>query len=1043
MQSKTALTLCAHDLGVSTDRPIRAGLRSVNAASDRDSRGGSARGGLGSGLVTLREQFSQALWAHQRDAVETVEAYLSSGQASGAALISMPTGTGKTAVIAGAIAVGVASARGHLLVLAPWSGLVDQLRRDLDVRVWARLGISRPESFPAVSQLPPTPQIDELARVTEPTVFVATIAKMVKVRTELAGDPDRLASCFGNFTAVIVDECHYEPAPAWSAAIRMLQLPTVLLTATPYRNDEKYFEIDPNFRYRYQHVTAENDGILRMPDFVDVPVGADDFVDGVLEFLDRCPRPESRVIIRCADAVSIRESVRHLQERGRTAVGVHEAFKPGETEGLVMHVPNPDECRAQFWVHQFKLIEGIDDPRFRVLAFKDRLGNDRALIQQIGRVLRNPDRSDSDTTAWVLSGADFDVEGSWRNYRVFDERTGEAAATVPFLARRMLEVQPNSVYYDSRFRLPVDLDSPEAWRSFAYPATCRIYRLRQPWSSLGEMASAVVDEWEEDDRDVRTLQYPDERTIVIPYISVSNSDLLLSTSFIEADFGFTVLHATESRLFFLDTEGRTPRALRDNLSREPRAAMGRLLSGRSRFTSVSLDNTDISRRAVRARTIRAAAIQDLAPDLTDYSFVCSVAEGYPPADPDTPVRRYLGVSRSRVRDRRASGRTFAEYRDWISGIEQTLDDEEVEPADTFNRYAQAADVPTDPTPRHLLIPIDPDDEYRRLTDGTYENLELDNCASEVVGGIARLVVNGRQMEARLSWNEVRNRYDLECESLTAMQFRETTGQRRELVAAINADQQLRVVPESDNYLYSNGSFVTLTTPHRTGERYPLLRVLTGVEALKKAESEKGAQPVDGGWAADSVFGVIDRLKTPDDPGPAAKMSGYFPNIDMLLCTDLQVEICDFVARQPDRIAFIHAKVGGGKSRSASVLHDVVAQALKNLLYLQPLGEEIPPHGHWDQPWSPDLSKGSLGRLRTPGKLTSKQMWERAREVITDPNADREVWLVLGAAMSKQAIVKQSRLAQPTSEMIQIYALLQVAWSAVSQCGARLRVFCSP
>jgi hypothetical protein len=71
------------------------------------------------------------------------------------------------------------------------------------------------------------------------------------------------------------------------------------------------------------------------------------------------------------------------------------------------------------------------------------------------------------------------------------------------------------------------------------------------------------------------------------------------------------------------------------------------------------------------------------------------------------------------------------------------------------------------------------------------------------------------------------------------------------------------------------------------------------------------------------------------------------------------------------------------------------------------------------------------------------MWDRARDVITNPNADREIWLVLGAAMSRQELVMQAGKARPSNEMIQIYALLQVAWSAVSQCGARLRIFCSP
>jgi hypothetical protein len=87
--------------------------------------------------------------------------------------------------------------------------------------------------------------------------------------------------------------------------------------------------------------------------------------------------------------------------------------------------------------------------------------------------------------------------------------------------------------------------------------------------------------------------------------------------------------------------------------------------------------------------------------------------------------------------------------------------------------------------------------------------------------------------------------------------------------------------------------------------------------------------------------------------------------------------------------------------------------------------------------------GSVQRLRTVGEMTADEMWAQVRDVIVDPNADREVWLVLGAAMSRQAIIEQAERESPSCELIQIYALLQTAWSAISQCGARLRVFCSP
>jgi superfamily II DNA or RNA helicase len=46
---------------------------------------------------------------------------------------------------------------------------------------------------------------------------------------------------------------------------------------------------------------------------------------------------------------------------------------------------------AVYWLHQTKLLEGIDDPSFVAVALLDDFTNDRQLVQQIGRVLRSTD----------------------------------------------------------------------------------------------------------------------------------------------------------------------------------------------------------------------------------------------------------------------------------------------------------------------------------------------------------------------------------------------------------------------------------------------------------------------------------------------------------------------------------------------------------------------------------------------------------------------------------------------------------------------------
>ncbi len=66
-----------------------------------------------------------ALWDHQREAVRTISEYLDSGEREESALITMPTGTGKSGVIAAAVALPPSLSQ-HRLVLTPWVALVNQ-----------------------------------------------------------------------------------------------------------------------------------------------------------------------------------------------------------------------------------------------------------------------------------------------------------------------------------------------------------------------------------------------------------------------------------------------------------------------------------------------------------------------------------------------------------------------------------------------------------------------------------------------------------------------------------------------------------------------------------------------------------------------------------------------------------------------------------------------------------------------------------------------------------------------------------------------------
>ena len=958
----------------------------------------------------------------------------------------MPTGTGKTGVIA-TIATAIPKVSGHRLVLTPWNALVVQLIDDLRGRFWQRIPQDmRPPMLP-VRRLPPSSQLSSL-RGADPTIYVATIAAIsVAAKRADAGAYD-LAEVFSGFGCVLVDEGHYEPALEWSRAIRALKRRTILLTATPYRNDEKFFNVVDQWRYRFPHWRAEDERFLRKPEFVELQRASkpEAFAAQLLEQVDKWfPGPEtSRVIVRCETATSIRLLVKAFQDLDQSVIGVHETFVAGDG-ALVRTVPRSAECAARFWVHQNKLIEGIDDPRFKVLAFYESLKNGRAIVQQIGRILRNPARLQDDMTAVVISRGDRDIERAWRSYRAFDSQDeAEGVATLPQLVERILDAQPPAFYYDGGYRVRIDLSSPTAWQEFAFPLRARVFRLssKNP-PTLDDLERTTAYEWRGFDRTVFRTQEPDERTRILPFVTAENSRLLRAGTFIEPQFGYTILRLEGDLLFLYDSRGSTP-AIVDRHFRPLRPPDLQVLfpKGSSSLTSVSLLNTDVGRQAPRSRHVRAAAIDDLAPDLADYAYVCTIAEGYAEVA-DQRFRRYLGLSRSRVSDYRPGERDFNSYSEWLDGLKGDLSGT-ADGAPTFSRYATYVDDPANKDVAHVLLDIDPTEFVQ---EGSGKPLEIEDRAASVTNGTFSMAVNGDSHQASVTWNDERARYELRSPSLATQLFVTRDGERLELIGAINANQALRIVPTERTTLYAHGSFFKPIIPATRVGSFRLLDVLYAVPELAEAASEKGTAIANDDWQQDSVFGLISALAPDSEPSAPEAMDSLLGAPDLVLCTDLGTEVADFVITDPRRVVFVHAKASQvTRLYSASALHDVTSQAIKNLPHLQPLADTQMATTSWTRSWGAAGVTGSTHRLRHGRFSSGPEIWRHIRSHIAAPDSDREIWLVLGNSLSKNELKSQASRrhpAKPQPEAIQVFSLLQTTWGAVSQLGARLRIFCSP
>ncbi|HCG01753.1 MAG TPA: hypothetical protein DEV93_14575 [Chloroflexi bacterium] len=979
------------------------------------------------------------LWPHQKAAIKSIHGYLDKGGGgTTAALVTMPTGTGKSGVIAWSV-TRLPELKGHRLVITPWVALTRQLTEDIHERFWTRLDEKdRPKSMPTVRPLPPSTSIEKIAEAEESTVFVATIAAISTLYNYCTAADEDIADKFEGFDAVFVDEGHYEPAEKWSRAIRALKLPTVLLTATPYRNDLKYFEIGDD-RYRFPHHEAEAERFLRRPEFRVIPTTDAAAFAGQLKTLVETEfygDDAVRVIVRCRDAQTIQEMVIALKSLGQTAIGIHETFEEGAD--FKRAVPKRDAPgAARYWVHQNKLIEGIDDPDFKVVALLNSLRNGRAIVQQIGRVLRNPGRSEGGMKALVVGSGDRDLEDVWKAYMEFDlEEVSGSVATMSDLVEQLIKSQPRSFYLSGDYRVRIDLTSPEAWRTFAFPLRTRVFRFDGEESvDIETISEVTADAWERIDRTVFTIQWPDENTAIVPYISVENSPLLRTGTFIEPQFGYTILRLSGDLLFIYDARGRIPKVVLDSFSLLPNSELTRLFpGGSSGLTSVSLRNTDIGRQAARSRQVRAAAIDELAPDLADYGYVCTIAEGYTGSG-DKRARRYLGLSRSRLTDYRSTEGDYNGYSAWLDDVEHELRSDTAA-LSTFGRYATYAPIPSDPSPVHVLLDIYPTDYARQAGTKTIP-LDVEDTAYEVTDGTFEIKVGEQIFEATLGWSG--KRYELRS-PLWLERYEETVPDGRELIHAINEDQLLRVVPADRGVIYSHGEFIA---PRSLRAAARILAVLTPIDRLASIASEKGLTSAGNDWDEESIFGIISALAADSARVPEPTLAALLQSPDLLICTDRGTEVADFIGAKDTRAVFMHAKVSSSPSFvSASALHEVVSQAVKNLPYLQPFEETKPYTEYWTRPWKA-ADDGEIDRRRAGTYTTGSDAWKRLRTVIANPQADREVWLVLGQALSLERLQLELKKKKPAPQVLHVFSLLQTAWSATSQVGARLRIFCSP
>lgn len=1012
---------------------------------------------------------SLALWPHQLAAVATAERYFNSASKRGC-LIHMPTGTGKTGVMA--VIAGLRSKAGAILVVCPSAALVEQLTLQFRERFWEKIGADsawRPER---VWNILPSNLIDLITALklepTKRTIIVGTIQAIQQIESD-----GRIGDLHEHVRTILFDEGHREPAPSWAKVIRTFDAPTILFSATPFRGDYKIFDVDEAYIHFLSFADAVAGGLIRDVEVDEraLPTGPHDYAKALVNRVDALVAEgrfsaSNKVIVRCASEDSVSEMHQALSAaltgRAIGVLAIHDNFRPNPQTGILNAVPRDLAARAErYLIHQFMLIEGIDDSSCTMLALYEPFGNTRMLVQQIGRLIRHPGPiGQRVASAYVMAADGSGAAKEWRSFLRFDTASMEGGKPLIRNDAKMVEeliaALPKLDYVLGKFRARPDLSDPDLHSDLRFPSAAVAFMVDPDldMDSLEEMIRSELDN--EDRYEVLHGQYGTDcryhmslRLSPSPFLSES----LFQTPTLEA----TIYAKVNGRLFFYDSAGLWINDLEAVGPRVNSLALRSLLPEGidNAISFMNVKNTDLGPLALRSRSLSARSLDRSGVFMGERLNVVTRATGSIRRVPqESRVRRSVGFSRSRVRDGQGADLTASEFAGWCADVAGQLD-AAARTASIFDRFAVPADVPTDPTPINILIDmIEVSGQFSSSTNSSSVIETEDLCVTVEAETDQKapgkhfffLRVDGADHKVWIDWVPKKRKYWLVSPGLSRIKSKDNA--KISLTRRLNQLQPFRIITVGLTHNYVNGDFYRLDLDLRdpNGPARLVLDLLTPVPALATLTSEKGvlAHGHANGWAPGSLFAFIDEALK---PGVGPKPLG--PTFSDLVCDDLQDEVGDFIGLDDRagsaRVALVVGKwKAGNPGVSASAFYDVCAQGVKNLAYMKSDGTPLPGSAtRFDGRWRLSRNKNTQTVDRKRQGRGSKAFRAAFQRLRTAPTTERVIWLVCSGGMLSLAKLKaEFAKPQPEPHVLQFYHLVIATYSACQSVGVRLQIFCA-
>lgn len=375
------------------------------------------------------------------------------------------------------------------------------------------------------------------------------------------------------------------------------------------------------------------------------------------------------------------------------------------------------------------------------------------------------------------------------------------------------------------------------------------------------------------------------------------------------------------------------------------------------FQKIALRNMTVSDRAMRARSYEAADLKGL---LSTHSAGRSIPF-YLKLRQGATTKTISGTGRLVESSQRKSLDEIAVWvKEQVELIENPSNGNNF--LDSFAKKVELSDVLDICEPSAILVESTP----------LYERIERDGLTLKYKTARNRSLVISSRVKNKL-FSALENVYELdsECKVIGRETCTRLRKNEKSLTLTSKALTKFRVIENGkevtlQKFIVKNGFYsVTFTDPKfmyfmgscfedssGIAEINSILEILHPKPEMPTVTSEKGSfTNASTEFDADSMFGVVERLHQGDD---------------YILCDDLGIEWADHITlnKTESNINFIHSK-HGSSSTSASNLHDVVGQGIKNLgnMYFtkEQMVERI--NGKFSNTYNNNGSNTSITRVR--------------------------------------------------------------------------------